>query len=392
VRAPLRRSITAATIAAAAATGLTALAGHAEAAPADTIYGVTSANQLISFRSTAPGTLTSSVPINNVDGNVLAIDFAPSTGQLYAVTTTTKLYAINPANGRGTLMGTGAFADPAVWGAAAGIDLQPVVDRLRVISGTNSMRIHPNTGAVSGTDTSLTLAGSPEPLADVAYANNVAGATVTTLFGIDTTNDVLVRVGGPDGVPSPNGGLVTAIGPLGVNALGTNVGFDISGVTNTAWASLQSAGATRLYKVNLTTGAATGAWKIGTGIDVIDLAVDPDPAPGLNQVLLVDGPSAIPFSKLIKKGVPLRYSCAEACGTTLTLKSGSTTLGTASTSLGARGIRAVTLKLTTKGKAVLKKKFASQSVTSVPLTISGSATDSDGGNTGRDGITIKATR
>lgn len=390
MRAPLRRSITAATIAAAAATGVTALAGHAQAAPADTIYGVTSTNQLVSFRSTAPGTLTSSVSITNVEGNVLAIDFAPSTGQLYAVTTASKLYAINPANGRGTQMGLNTFADPVVWGSAAAIDMQPVVDRLRVISGTNSMRVNQYTGASIGTDTSLSLTGSPAPLADVAYANSVAGATTTTLFGIDTANDVLVRVGGVDANPSPNTGVETVIGPLGVNALGNNVGFDISGVTGTAWASLQTAAGTRLYSVNLATGAATGAWALGA--DIVDLAVDPAPAPGLNQVLLLNGPSTIARGPLAKKGIAVRFSCAEACTTTLTLKSGSTVLGTASASLGARGVRSVTVKLSAAGKKALNKKFAPTNVKSVNLTVSGTATDSDGGNPGADSIKVNVTR
>src|SRR5436309_896480 len=65
-------------------------------------------------------------------------------------------------------------------------------------------------------------------------------ATTTTLFGIDSNLDVLVRQGSVDGTPvSPNTGQLFTVGPLGVNT--TNlVGFDISGTTGTAYAALST--------------------------------------------------------------------------------------------------------------------------------------------------------
>ena len=107
----------------------------------------------------------------------------------------------------------------------------------------------------------------------VAYTNSQAGATLTTLYGIDTGTDTLVRIGGPDGTPSPNTGLLTTIGPLGVDATSFG-GFDIQPFTNIAYAALRTgpAGATtqKLYSINLATGAATLLGTIGNGTNVID--------------------------------------------------------------------------------------------------------------------------
>ena len=53
-----------------------------------------------------------------------------------------------------------------------------------------------------------------------AYTGSVAGATKTTLYVIDAAGNTLARQGGVDGMPSPNAGVLTAIGPLGVDITG----------------------------------------------------------------------------------------------------------------------------------------------------------------------------
>ncbi|MEQ1644326.1 MAG: DUF4394 domain-containing protein, partial [Pyrinomonadaceae bacterium] len=103
----------------------------------------------------------------------------------------------------------------------------------------------------------------------VAYSNSQAGATLTTLYGIDAGRDTLVRIGGVDGTPSPNTGQVNTIGPLGVNATSFG-GFDIQPFTNIAYAALRVGGIQQLYSINLATGAATLVGNIGDGNNVID--------------------------------------------------------------------------------------------------------------------------
>jgi hypothetical protein len=90
---------------------------------------------------------------------------------------------------------------------------------------------------------------------------NFGGATATTLYGIDSGRDVVVRQGGLNGSPSPNGGQLTTIGPLGANTF-DEVGFDISGLSGIAYASLTTRlgpldTSSDLYTINLNTGAAS---------------------------------------------------------------------------------------------------------------------------------------
>ena len=76
-----------------------------------------------------------------------------------------------------------------------------------------------NNGTLAATDTALAYAaGDPNFGVDpnvvhVAYSNNTAGALTSTLYGIDTNTDSPVMIGGVNGVPSPNGGQLTTIGP-----------------------------------------------------------------------------------------------------------------------------------------------------------------------------------
>jgi hypothetical protein len=108
-----------------------------------------------------------------------------------------------------------------------------------------------------------------------AYSNNTAGASPTTLFGIDSNLDTLVTQGSPGGSPvSPNTGQLLTIGALGFNTSDL-VGFDISGTSGVAYASLTSpaANASQLFTINLATGAASLLGTIGGGVPVNGLAV-----------------------------------------------------------------------------------------------------------------------
>jgi hypothetical protein len=110
----------------------------------------------------------------------------------------------------------------------------------------------------------------------LADTNNVSGSTVTTLFGIDSNRDVLVMLGGPNGTPSPNGGMLTTIGAgLGFDTSDL-VGFDVSGISGVAFASLTppTGGASQLFTINPTNGTATLVGTIGTGLTLTGLAAD----------------------------------------------------------------------------------------------------------------------
>jgi len=270
---------------------LAALAVAAPAASAVPLVGLTATNDLLSFDSANPAT-TTTAPITGLGLNesVHGIDGRPETGDLYAVTATTgsaansvvRTYAIPHV---AFAMPVGATAAAlAGWGDVdGGWDFNPVADRARLVNvNDENARINPVSGALAGNDTDLTPAATTT-LVGTAYDRNVDGATATTLFAIDRNGSELVRVGGVDGLPSANGGTVTPIGPLGptLNVL-RDGGFDIA-PDGTAFAALtdDADARTKLYTVNLATGAATLIGLIGDGgLEVRSLAVVLPEPPG----------------------------------------------------------------------------------------------------------------
>ena len=238
-------------------------------------------DHLLGFSASAPGTIVSDIQLTGINaGESLAgLDFRPANGQLYSVAsdgTTNRVVTINTTTGVVTAVGG---TTPATVDIFFGADFNPVVDRLRVIGDARSnRRLNPDTGALVATDTTLAYAtgdpGAPSNphIVHVAYDRNVAGATLTTLFGIDDTRDTLVRIGGVDGSPSPNGGQVTTVGALGFN-VSSSGGFDIQGGSGTAYAVLRISGVSTLYTINLSTGAATSIGAVGGGPFVDGIAV-----------------------------------------------------------------------------------------------------------------------
>jgi hypothetical protein len=251
----------------------------AQAQGGSTVFGVTPAGQLVRFNRTTPATVTTIGPISGLAGgeSVAGMDFRPFTDQLYAVTTANKLYRINTTNGNATPIGAQAFT-PGLSGSVAGMDFSAESDRLRIVTAAEqNLRINPDTGAVLVIDTALAYAagdpnfGNTPDVAAAAYTNNAnPPPSSATLYVIDTSRDVLARVGGVGGVPSPNGGALSTIGPLGVDASSGPTSLDITG-SGTALAVIQVGGTRGLYSVNLNTGAVTLIGALGA--DVSEIAI-----------------------------------------------------------------------------------------------------------------------
>lgn len=226
------------------------------------LFGLTDNNRVVAFN---PDKLDQAVDLSVTGlaaGETLKdIDFRPATQQLYGFSSASKLYTIDLKTGAATAVGSAL--SPTLTGTVPGIDFNPSVDRLRLVSDADeNLRLVPTTGTLAATDTKLTYAatdtkvGSDPVVTAVAYSSNFAGTPTTTLYGIDTTLDTLVRQGDLNGAPlSPNTGSLFTIGALGVD-FAAGAGFDIltdSSATNTAYATSGSS----LYSINLTTGTAT---------------------------------------------------------------------------------------------------------------------------------------
>lgn len=212
-------------------------------------YAVDLSNNLLIFNPTNTPISLSSRAITGLQPGeqVLGLDMRPVNGQLYALGSTSRLYTINASSGAATVVGSG-FA-PALSGTDFGFDFNPTVDRIRVVSNTGqNLRLHPDTGGLAVEDQSL-KPGTPAVTA-AAYTNNFAGATTTVLFDIDSNTDKLYQQ-----LP-PNDGVLVEVGNLGIDVTATN-GFDITGTSGTAYAILTTGSTTKIYRITLSTGAAT---------------------------------------------------------------------------------------------------------------------------------------
>ncbi len=258
------------------ALGVVALANVS--AKADFVVGLVGGSQLVTFDSATPGTLTAPVAISGLrpDETIVGIDFRPATPDTLVgvgnLGGSGFVYSIDVATGVATPINSSGFA---LVGGSFGVDFNPVPNALRIVSDAGqNLRITAGGTGTLFNDATLSETG----IVAAAYSNNFAGTTVTTLYELNAETDSLVRQGGLNGPPSPNGGVITTIGSLGVDI--SNAGFDISGNDGTAYAVLttgQGSGS-GLYTIDLTTGQATLVGDFGEDI-VQDLAVQQVPAP-----------------------------------------------------------------------------------------------------------------
>jgi hypothetical protein len=233
------------------------------------IVALTDAGQLACVDSSKPG---EAKVIANVTGLVnetlVGIDYRspfkdPTTGASNDVPVEGTLYGLGSAGGVYSIDASTAVATKkaqlsvALSGVAFGIDFNPTVDRLRIVSDTGqNLRANVDTGATT-VDGPLNYGGTAAlGVAAIGYTNvDSDPATATTLYDIDPTVDQLVTQNPPN-----NGTLVQFGAPLGVDAIGPT-GFDLyssvkgigSGVLTTTdvtgFASVSTAAGRSLYRV-----------------------------------------------------------------------------------------------------------------------------------------------
>ncbi|HKQ72518.1 MAG TPA: DUF4394 domain-containing protein [Blastocatellia bacterium] len=318
------------------------------------IFAATNSNKLISFVATQPGVIQSTTQIAGLASEtVLGLDFRPANGTLFAIGSSSTIYTVNPVTGAATPVGPSP-TNPQLNGSAYGFDFNPVPDRIRITSNaTHNLRFVPDTGLSApgpgAGDGPLTYAQADPQVGTVpritasAYNNNFAGATSTTLYGMDTNSDMLVRQGSPGGTPvSPNTGQLFTVGSLGVDA-GENNGFDIANVTNNAFAALTVGGVTGLYSVNLATGAVTLIGSIGGGEVIRGISVLNNVTPSMLAPTMAVVNSASFFGGAIAPGsLASVFGKFQTDGGTLTVAPGlplQTTLGGVSVTLGGQPAR-----------------------------------------------------
>lgn len=253
----------------------------ASVAQAETVYGLTTDNRLITFDTATP----SQGLAVNLSGlasseKLLGLDTRPTNGQLYTLSNLGNVYTVNASTGATTFV---AALKAPINGALLGFDFNPNADvsgaaSLRVITaGGDNYAVNVNPGANLGAvtkQTSISSASGALKLTGAAYSNNDTDpATPTVLFAIDTVSSSLFATS------APAGGVYSLVGSLGANSLNV-FGFDISG-SGMAYAGLTGDDSySSLYTINLQTGAASliGAFGIqgNTALPtIVGLAVAP---------------------------------------------------------------------------------------------------------------------
>ncbi|MGY2134081.1 DUF4394 domain-containing protein [Hymenobacter sp. HD11105] len=216
-----------------------------------TFYALSGGTKLDAYSTTNPGTRISSVSITGLGSGetILAIDFRPATGQLYGVSSGSRLYVINQNTGAARALTTEAFRPGVAGNQVAAFDFNPTVDRIRLITSTGqNLRLNPETGTVANTDGSINGAAGAT-ITGAAYTNNVSGVTTAALYDLDPATDQLYRQ------DPPNDGTLVAVGSLNLNISGDG-GFDIDAKTGTALGLYSVSGNPTLFAVDLATGVA----------------------------------------------------------------------------------------------------------------------------------------
>lgn len=259
------------------------------------VYGLSANNELVKLNANAPQTFISKTAISGLASGerLLSIDFRPATGELYAVSNASKLYIINTSTAASRAVSATAFT-PAVSGDAVGIDFNPTVDRLRLVtSNGQNLRLNPETGAVAAVDGAVVATNA---ISGIAYSNSKAGASSTVLFDLDATTGKLFKQ------DPPNNGTLVEVGSLGFTFTG-QAAFDISFDNMSALFAVKRGTVNTLYMLDVNTAKAT---KIGeTPEQLWDIAIPTEPVAyaldNASASLLIFNPEnpATPVSKAI---------------------------------------------------------------------------------------------
>jgi hypothetical protein len=239
------------------------------------VLGLTADGRLISFRQFKPWHAQNLGAITGLTGSdtaIVGIDVRPANGQLYGLGNAGGIYTI----GNNAAASFVSQVSVGLLGASFGVDFNPTVDRLRIVSDTGqNLRVNVDTGAaLVDLDLTYTPPTAATGVTGAAYTNNDSDPnTATTLYDIDSNLDQVV-IQAP-----PNNGTLNPTGKLLVDA-GSAVGFDIysyqfnnTTLTVQGFASLIVGGQSRFFTINLITGRANARGSFSAQNQVVDIAI-----------------------------------------------------------------------------------------------------------------------
>lgn len=364
----------------------------AGASAATAFYGVTSDNKLVEFQSDNT-TEVPSLPIRGLgaDEKVVGLDVRPLDGNLYGVTNKSRIVRILPRNAQAKYVDSKAV-DPALTGDKAAFDFNPTVDKIRVETNAGqNLRVDPLTGQLAtstapatpapttpadttpttptATTPPTTVPGKPDgelkyaagdPGAGITpkvtaagYTNSFPLGTSTELFVLDSARSALLKQ------DPPNDGTLKTVGALGTS--GDPIAFDIA-ENNAGYAAISttSGGTTvGLYRVNLSTGAATAVgsnFTIGTTQPLVALAAAGDINDDTSGPKLSVASSSTQLrSRLLAGGLQMTVNANEAVTGEARVKYRNRTVGTADVEIkGGAGSDRVVVNLNSATRAAIR--------------------------------------
>ncbi len=256
---------------------ITALSLAATVASAQTLVGLTSANQITRFDAAMPS-VASTVAISGLAAGdrFVGIDLRPSNNTIYGITQSNQIYTINEFTGAASFVA--ALSVPLIAGNLGwGLDFNPMADfagaaSLRVVSSAGAnLAVNVNTGAVANTASNIGAG-----FTGAGYTNSsTAGAPASTgLYYINSDNNTLAFAATAFNAPS-----ISTVGSLGVNVVNAN-GFEVL-ANGTAFAALNvensASLATGIYALNLSTGAATLQGTYNGTLSGLTISAVPEP-------------------------------------------------------------------------------------------------------------------
>jgi hypothetical protein len=252
---------------------------------------LTTTNQIFNFTADA-GAAPTTTAVMNVTGlaageTLVGFDRRPLDNAIIALAkngTAGRLYTLTLPAGATSYTAT-EITGPGLTlnGNFYGVDFNPAANRLRIVSDAEEnfrldLTVSPY---VVNIDTALTPAGN---VVATAYTNNFHNTASSTQFTIDS-NGTLQRQGaingGAAGTPaSPNGGVQTVVGSLGVGEISGNSSLDVDGVSGIAVAALNKPGngTSQLCTLDLAVGTASCYANFANNVVVRDIALN-TPAP-----------------------------------------------------------------------------------------------------------------
>lgn len=229
------------------------------------IFYAISGNNLLTYNAKSVKTNTASVALTGLSTGerLLSIDFSPYTGQLYGLSSLSKIYTISTTSGVAVAVNDSPFS-PALNTTNASIDFDPASNIINVITALGqSLSINPESGVATenaNTQTELYALAS----------NQTAGATDNVFFAINSISNKLYKKTSATSAWQEIGDLNTTFGP-------TNNSLDISPDNANALAVSKTAEGARLFTIDMATGKATLSGKFPNGLDIQCIAIPTNP-------------------------------------------------------------------------------------------------------------------